>query len=491
MDEQKKFLVPGFYLLFFISGVSGLVYQSLWLRMFTLVLGNSLHSASLVFAAFMCGLGLGAWFFGRYVERKKDILVVYVALELGIALTGLAVGKAIPSLGRLIPSLQSWLFGYPPLLGLFRLAVSFVIMLVPAMLIGGTLPVLSHFLIRRLDLAGQRIGGLYGWNTMGAVAGCAATGFWLLRVAGMSASLYTAVALNLFVALAALALRSYAGSLRAGEVAGGRRVPAGAPGPSIPQGMRCLLTAAAGITGMAALGCEVVWARFLSFLLHNDIYAYYLMLSCVLLGIGLGSLVYSRWLDRVQRRLLILGLLETGLGLSVAACYLACALIYRWFGGSPAFMRLQNFLLDLFAEPFYSLISIRLLFTLAALFLPSLVMGAVFPLICRLYLVDKRSVGSGTGSIYAANTAGAVAGALACGFFLVPVLGVQNSLFILAGINLALGAVIVLYEARLSVAGAAGRATALAAAALAFGLLFLLPGNQVREFVMKDKKYTR
>jgi len=170
--KQSNFLVCGFYLIFFISGVAALVYQVLWLRMFTLVLGNSLFSTSVVLSAFLCGLALGSWLIGKYVRQKKDILLIYVFLELGIALGAILVGKAIPHLGSMVPGLQRWLSFSPFSLNLFRLLVSFLILLVPTVLIGGTLPVLTHFLTYRLEVAGRRIGALYGWNTLGAVIGC-------------------------------------------------------------------------------------------------------------------------------------------------------------------------------------------------------------------------------------------------------------------------------------------------------------------------------
>jgi len=491
MREQKKFLVGGFYLLFFLSGVAALVYQSLWLRMFTLVLGNSLHSVSVVFSSFMGGLGLGALLFGRYVRGKKDVLGIYIVLELGIAAAALAVGKAIPHLSSFTPFFHRWLIAAPFLLSLFRLSASFLLLLIPTALIGGTLPVLTHFLTRRLEAAGKRIGGLYGWNTVGAVLGCAATGFWLLRIVGMNASLYAAAGLNLFVALAALALRFYARDFKEAPRRRARNVTAETTAVSLPPGMRRLLLGAATITGMAALAYEVVWARFLCFLLHNDIYAYYLMLSTVLLGIGAGSLFYARWLDRLKQRLRLLAFLEIGLGLIVGICYLTCAFFYRSNGGTILLMRFQSFLLSLFENPFFSLVAIKLIYTLVAVFLPSAIMGIAFPLICRLYLVDEQGIGSGTGSVYAVNTAGAIIGALVCGFFLVPNLGVQPSLFMISALNLSLGFTVLFCDTLWNRGGFRRQVPVFIGAGLVFCLLCFLPGNQVREFILKDKKHAR
>ncbi|HUU27704.1 MAG TPA: fused MFS/spermidine synthase [archaeon] len=491
MKEEKKFLVSGFYLLFFLSGVSGLVYQALWLRMFTLVLGNSLYSANIVFSAFMCGLALGALFFGRYIKGKRDIIPVYIFLELGIAVTAVTVGKAIPHLSALVPYFFRLFSSSSLFLNLFRLSVSFLILLLPTVLIGGTLPVLTHFLTHRLEVAGRRIGALYGWNTVGAVLGCAVTGFWLIRVAGMAASLYAAAAINLFVALAALVLRVY--SRRIPPAASKKAQRASDRSSSFPANfkMRRLLLAAAGITGAASLAYEIVWARFLSYIMYNDIYAYYLMLSTMLLGIGLGSLLYSRWLDRLKNKLLWLAALEISLGLLVGICYLFCAMHYRWEGSSLWIKSIQNFFADLSLDPFYAYITIKLFYALTVMFLPTMIMGIVFPMICRLYFADEKTVGSDTGSVYAVNTAGAIIGVLVCGFLLVPRLGVQPSLFIMAALNLALGSTILFYEGQWSQRKFTRELPFYITAALAFCLICFLPVNQVRKFALKNKKHTQ
>jgi len=490
MKEDRKALLFIFYLLFFLSGIAGLVYQTLWLRMFTLVLGNSLHSASIVFSSFMGGLALGAWLFGKYIKGKKDVLAVYVILEFGIALTALSAGKTIPHLIYLVPSFQRWLSSSPILVDFFRAAVSFLVLLAPTALIGGTLPVLTHFLTRRLELAGRRIGGLYGWNTVGAVAGCVLTSFWLLRLAGITVSLYVAGSINLLVGFAALALRYYLQKSPELAFVSPRQEQLKNEKISHPPGLKPLLLAAAAITGAAALACEVVWARFLSYILHNDIYAFYLMLSTILFGIGAGSLIYSRWLDRVKNRMRLLAWLEITLALAVGLCYLACAFFYRWEGSTLLHIRVQNFLTPVFSNPFYPVILIRLFYTLAAMLVPSLIMGAVFPLICRLYLTDEKSIGSHTGVVYAVNTAGAILGALAAGFFLVPSFGVQPTLFSIAALNLALGTAVLFYEIRRHGRKAGLEPTVYLACCLCYLLLVVLPGNQVREFTMKDRKFT-
>ena len=240
MQERKIFHPAMFYLLFFASGAAGLIYQSLWLRQFTLVLGNSLYSATVVLSAFMFGLAAGAWFFGRLVRGRVDTLLYYALLELGIGLSGLGVGLLIP---RISP-LSSWFFGslpaWPLLAGFGRFVLSFALLLVPTLLIGGTLPVLAQYVIRNLEYSGRRVGALYGWNTAGALTGCLLTGFWLLRLAGTRNSLLLAAGINLLIFAVALGLRARRGEkARPAENGSERKVRSqvphsGFPGVSLP-----------------------------------------------------------------------------------------------------------------------------------------------------------------------------------------------------------------------------------------------------------------
>lgn len=468
-----------FYPLFFVSGAAGLVYQSLWLRLFTLVLGNSLHSAAVVLAAFMAGLALGAWAAGRRLERVKDRLGLYAFIELGIAATGLGAGWLIPRIGPL----SAWLVAALPAGPLFPAAVrfifSFTVLLVPTALIGATLPVLSQHLTPRLELAGRRIGSLYGWNAAGAVAGCVLTGFWLLRLAGMHATLLTAAALNLAVFIAALALRVKEGKAQnqTAKVQAKGQTAAPARGPRV-------LVEAAALTGAAVMALESVWSRFLSYIVYNDMYVYYLMLAVILAGIGLGSLLYGAFLERRLTSVSALGWLELALGLSVAGCYLAAG----WHYGRPESGLAIRHLQGLFEDRFLGLLAVRIAYALLVMFIPALLSGMIFPLTCRLYCREERAVGRDTGLIYAANTLGAVAGALLGGLVLIPRLGVQASLFLAAAVTLYLGVRLLLAAGKEKRSSWKLRA-ALAAVLLIFITGATLPGNQVRRFALKERAH--
>ncbi len=484
MPGTRKVPAAIFYLLFLLSGACGLVYQTLWLRQFALVLGNSLRSATVVIACFMGGLALGALLAGRLSRRGgRGLLRTYALLEAGAALAALAVSLALPALEALVPALIG--AEAPPLLSLLaRLLLSCLLLLPPTILIGTTLPVLVRFLTDSLELAGRKVGALYGWNTLGAFLGSTLTGFWLIRLAGLRLSLLGAAGANLLVALAALAL--WLALPRGTEDRARVMEPEALPAePLTPR--RKLLLASSAITGMAGLACEVAWARFLSYILYNDIYAYYLMLAVVLLGIGLGSLAYARWLDCRRISLRLLGGLQLTLALAVGAGYLLVSLHYRGEGSGLWMKRVQELLAGLPEGEFQAMLAIKLVYALAAMLVPTLLLGMIFPLTCRLYFDSREQVGRHTGLLYAANTGGGILGIAACGFLLIPALGVQPALFLVAGLNLGLG-IVLLTAAEGRSGWRKPRALLLPATALAaFLVMALVPGNQVRRFTLKNK----
>ena len=192
--------------LFLFSGFSGLVYQVVWARRFALVLGTTTYAIATVLAVFMGGLALGSWLFGRVADRKNiNGLRLYGWLEIVIGLWALA----LPALLRLCDDIYraAWPYVEDSFVGQLslRIVLVFLVLLVPTTCMGGTLPALSLYLVRSLKRSGATIGSLYAINTLGAVAGCLVTGFFLIEQFGLSATLILAAVVNLGVGVLALA----------------------------------------------------------------------------------------------------------------------------------------------------------------------------------------------------------------------------------------------------------------------------------------------
>lgn len=278
-------------LIFFLSGASALIFESLWFRLAGLSLGNSVWSASLVLAAFMGGLALGNGLVARLHRRLSHPIRLYAGLELAIGIVGIAAVLLLPRLPNLLGPALGSLTDMPVLLNAVRLVFAFGILLVPAIAMGATLPVLVQALSRQDQNFGSNIGWLYGWNTLGAMFGAITTELFLVPAFGILHSGFSALAFNLIAALIALRLSESHES-----------TPAAAPQISgVPQVISARsrrFIAVACLSGALMLALEVVWFRFLLLTLDGTSLIFAVMLSVVLAGIAIGGLVAGRLFQR-------------------------------------------------------------------------------------------------------------------------------------------------------------------------------------------------
>jgi spermidine synthase len=517
--------------IFFVSGASGLIYEVAWFRLLSLSFGVSVYAASAVLTAFMGGLALGSWVFGNITARWQtndsaekrsspaSLLHLFALLVIGIALFAFAT----PPLFAGLTSLYVWIAREarpdPFVYNAVRTALATLALVPPTFLMGGTLPVLAHFLAAREQDRGQRIGLLYAINTFGGVLGALAAGLILIPSLGVSGSLYLGGGLDLAVAGLAFWLARHWQAER--DVP----APVAPPAPSQPaprsrQATRTTSARASGgraimatnismrlahndvvpalqiqsavsrsasilkptqlaligyaLSGFAALGYQVVWTRTLAIFSLNAVYSFTIMLVTFLIGLAAGSAWMGRRIDRHPQPLALFGWLQIGIGM--------CAVIALY-----AFARMPT-LLDMFTARTSFLASLWAEFFAAAVIMivPTLLMGAVFPVVARLYtapsptdpsvatLPDQKGVGSRIGRLYALNTVGATLGAFTAGFIFIPLLGLQRSSLLLAMLSMAIGTVALLivltrWSDRARLAGMLG-ATALAAALLPPGV---------------------
>jgi spermidine synthase len=417
--------------LFFLSGASALVYEVVWTRDLTNVFGGSAFAVATVLAAFMAGLALGSTVFGRAIDRRGHPLVVYGVLEAGIAIWALILPFLFTLLDHLYAGIYRTVDPGFYVLSLVRFALTFLVLLVPTTMMGGTLPVLGKLLLRQRERLGHRAGLLYGANTLGAVLGTAAGGFVLLPSLGLRGSTYLAVVLNLAVAGAAILLaRKFPRG--AGEASGDSPGTAetGPPTASTPHPVRSsvhravLVVYAAG--GFAALAYEVAWTKTLSMILGNTTYAFTAMLTTFLLGLSLGSFLFGRLADRLRHPTSLLVLVQIGISLcALAGIPLLEALPGMFVAGYPRV-----------SGSWMTLEAYRIFLAGITMILPTLLMGGTFPLVTRIY-VQAGHTGRQLGTLYAANTIGAILGSFLTGFVLIPWLGRQDSILAATLVNLA------------------------------------------------------
>jgi predicted membrane-bound spermidine synthase len=290
---------------FFLSGAAGLIFQVVWFYRSGLVFGNSTWAVALVLSSFMCGLALGGALAGRYASGSvKRLLMTYAALEITIGLSGVVVATLLPNLTAILVPLLRGAGEQPPLANAIRLCVAFVVLVVPATAMGATLPVLVGALSRKLQRSseddsavfGRALGRLYGWNTLGAMAGVVVAETLLIDRIGVTGAALTAAGL---CACAAATAISVSRSMSPGD----------APAPSRSATRRKqavafqvrrwpLLLVCAFITGGSLLALEVIWFRFLTMYVLSTTLAMRLMLAQVLAAIGAGSLTAAALLRR-------------------------------------------------------------------------------------------------------------------------------------------------------------------------------------------------
>lgn len=414
------------FVLFFVSGATGLVYQVVWLRQLTLIFGATAYASSAVLSTFMGGLALGSYAAGRWSDRWRQPLRAYGALELAIA----AYAASIPwLLAALTPLLAiAWRLGAERHFAwlAFGKFVAIGILILPATtLMGATLPVLSRLAAQRSRSFGGGVGALYAINTFGAVVGTVGAAFVALPGLGMRRTLILTIGINAIVGVVAwLAGRERAGAPPPDEPA---RAAAAGVGPA-PRA----LIAAFGASGAAAMVLEVAWTRGLSLVLGSSVYAYASMLAAFLIGLASGAACAVRFLNRrktASPRLLLAILLGSAGALS--------------FGTAYAIQTLPR----LFAEIYFRVGPPPEGWWLAQVGLASIVMfpttfvlGWVFPLVLEAAGARGRGIASSVGTIYAANTLGTIVGAAAAGFLLIPYFGVGPTLVGTACVQLALGA---------------------------------------------------
>lgn len=443
--------------LFFLSGISGLIYQVVWVRQFGNWFGNTLHSASLVTAVFLCGLGVGSVLGGRWADRRFPVdragpLRAYGICEIAIAVLGLLLAGLLPRLAVLSATV-SWY--EPDAVGWYalswqahaaRYAVAVVLLAPSSLLMGATLTLLIRLLVGvRVGIAGWRIGLLYGANTAGAALGALLTDFSLVPAVGIFGTQSTAAGINLAAGFGALVLA------RNWIVSGGGQGTNAVAEPRAPQlparppraaarrraasqrAMLMLGAAALLLAGTAALGIEMLWFRYLSQVMRQLRVVFSLLLAVILVGIWLGSFA-AGFLHRRFGRPIQLFILGQG------ALAITTLLLLGWFDHGALFHDHIGRIWDDFLRASATERSIMALWSnlnpvVLVAAVPSFFMGFAFPLVNAHVQQSSAAVGGRAGTLYLANTVGNVLGATLTGFALLPWLGLQRTAFLLAGLS--------------------------------------------------------
>ena len=409
--------------LFYLSGTSGLIYEILWVRMFSLVFGNTTYAATIVLSAFFTGMALGSLFFGRKAKRLALPFRIYGFLEIGIGLSALSVPFLVTMMDGFYPSLYLALGERNPLFFALRFLLSFIILFIPTFLMGGTFPLLVKFTALLRQGFGKSVSLLYALNTFGGVTGAFLSGFFLVRYLGIYPAIVTGVVINVIVGCVAVILSKR--FITPEDVRTSYEPPTDQDQEpyASPANQANYILGVAFITGVLSVSFEVVWARLLVYVLSSSVYAFSIMLTTFLFGIALGSLIATWLIHRIKKIIALSGII-----LVITGIYgvLTIPLMVFLAEKDEAIMRFFGFA----SWPQYN--GGRFFQSAIILLLPTILMGIVFPLIARIAKTVGKDESTVIGNVYFVNTGGAVLGSIIAGFLLVPFVGCKWSILLLS-----------------------------------------------------------
>ena len=438
-------------LIFFFSCACGVLYEVIWARQLMLFFGSPVFAVSAVLSAFIGGLGLGSFYLGRLADREKRPLRLYAFLGVGLGIFAFTFPTLLDILNAICILIYRGLgAGFYPL-SWIRFVLSFVVLLIPSTLMGGTLSLLSKSAKERC--VGFRASRLFTINMVAASVGCIAAGLFLTQLLGVQNSVYLAVVINLILGGVAFSLdRSWS------ETSVGLQQRMEDRSGIFSQGeMWQSLLWTFSLSGFCAMAYVVLYTRILTSFLGNPTYAFSVTLTALLLGIAVGSFLFAAIARRIQPFVNLFGLLQIGIGVSVVALIPAFGNLYGISKGFQAAFGVGHFWE--FVTGFILMI------------IPTILIGASFPLVTRICAAAKSQ-----SAVYPFSTIGALLGSLCTGFILIPLIGVRLSLLLTAGLNAVIGCALILWHSEKSqlFSGTAIGGTILT---VGVGLMVLLWGN--------------
>jgi spermidine synthase len=421
---------------FFFSGVTGLIYEILWIRMMVEIIGGSPFTVSIILTVFMGGLGLGSFLASRTIDRVKEpirLVKIYGILELVIGAYGLAIPALLVAFKPLYALLYNQLFSHFMLYNLLTFLGCCILLCIPVICMGATLPILCRFYVTKLSHLGTHAGRLYGLNTVGAALGTLLCGFWLINLLGVWGTLIFAVLINGVIGLSCLLVSYRMRGRWLSEkhvVAESSRYPqtAAAEQTELSEYPGVLVGALVifAVSGFCAMAYEVIWTKLLGLIVGPTTYSFTIVLVTFILGLALGSMFFGWLADKTSRVIWLLLLTQVAAGLLVLATS-------QLLGNSQLFFAKLIFS---FMHQFALLNVVKAVILFGVMILPTFCLGATFPLVGKIYTQSIARIGRSIGLAYTINTIGAVAGSFCAGFLLIPLFGKEKALSVVIGLQI-------------------------------------------------------
>ncbi len=451
MSTSDSRLKTGLILgVFFASGTAGLIYEILWMRQLAQLLGSTSQSAAVTTAAFFIGIAAGSYYWGQRAAQLRDPLKTYALLEFGIVLAGLFFFFLFQVYFLIYSDVFDAFAGTGFMFALVKILLSMLLICPASFLMGGTLPVMGEYLIQDRQQLGRWAGTLYGINTLGAVLGAVAAGFFLPRLFGINLTYGLALLTSFTLGLAAWALASGESKPSSRNVTEQWTLAR-----TQPLGRFEFLEFVALLSGFLSLAMQVLWIRMFVQVLQNSTYTFSTVLVTFLSALALGALLVRLIIERVPANLFTL---LTLMALAGIACLTTPFLFVTWTNGL-SYLGNQD---ELGSYLFQVLLTASVIVGI-----PTLLMGMVLPYLYRYAEHLEEAPGTTLGRLNGWNTAGAVVGPLMASFLLLPLIGLWNSVLLVGLVYLAVP--LVLFESM--------RARLATVATLGLLLLFANPTN--------------
>ncbi len=402
------------------SGTAAMIYQVVWIRLSTLSVGATSLSLSIVIGAFFLGLGLGSFLSRYFNHQKRSILTTYALLEITIAFFGLALLPILLNLDYLIAHVA--LFSE---ISALKFIVITLLLLIPTTAMGATLPLISTLVIQETKTMGKRYAQIYSLNTFGAVLGALLCGFVLVPSIGLDGAIYTAVIINIIIALTAIMASQQSLFSTLQKFSPPPYLSAQKPqaDTKLIKNQKLKALGILFITGFVSIATEIGWSKYLIIFTGSTLYGFSILIAIFLFAIAIGAWVIRHYLDRIKQPALWLGYALLGL---------AVLLVYS-YSGLSYIPTLQTYL----THSDLSLANQNLLKYVAIFALispPSFLFGALFPLALLLYTQTADRVQSDSSTAFGINTFAGILGSIVAGFWLIPQFGTATLLLSMAGI---------------------------------------------------------
>jgi spermidine synthase len=401
---------------FVLSGFAALVYEISWIRKASLVVGATSYAVSTVLGVFFGGLAIGSYLFGKRTRQQRTPIRLYGKLEIGVGILCILSVFTLPLVESLYSSVYDSIQGGLFKALLIRAALVSICLLPPTILMGATLPLFCRQFIRHKNGVLNSISWLYGLNTLGAAVGAAVCGFALLPTIGVNASIFLAGGISIVAGGIMLIVKLPDTAAHLEE-----ETPEESEQTKDKSRAMGIVFA---LSGFAAIGNEIIWTRFLTLILENNVYTYTLTLTVILLGIVLGSLFASMFTNDLRKSIFRFGILQIATGIVTFAIIMA-----------PAELVWINFMENIGTS------SIRQQLMLIGLIMlvPSILAGMAFPIGIRLATSGVTSAGAIVGRLSALNTFGGIIGSFVIGFLVLPNIGLENAISLTAVCNVIAG----------------------------------------------------